>query len=243
MSSQIVSVNQLHHLRAQPAAMQEVRIDRENKVIIGYNVAELGLLKSPGRGEFDDKTLNTARRLMRTNPEGTMVKYDHANGDSTGMGTVLGRAKNPRVVGNSLKADLYFDESAFKTPQGDLASYVMDIAESDPGLISSSLSLYTDFEFRLTKSGALALDAETGIPLPPLWRPTRILSSDIVTIGDAVHSGFLAAGGSDTVPTIRLEGEQTDEPEHAGRDPQALAAAFEFRLKQDRDIDPRVAAR
>lgn len=167
-------------------------VDREKEVIRGYVVAEKGPFKSEGRGEFDTKSLRSIVSLMREHANGTKVRFGHPTMSDDGLGTYLGRAKNPRMDGDSkVRADLFFDPTAHKTPKGgDLADYVMSLAESDPDAFSSSLVLSVDEEWRLDKNDKYATDAD-GETLPPLWRPKKIYASDVVDTGDAVN-GFLS---------------------------------------------------
>lgn len=163
-----------------------IGVDREAKVLRGYVVAQAGPFKTPGRGEFDEKSLKSIVTLMKKNKLGTKSRFAHPTLSDDGVGKLLGRAKNPVLDGDRVRADLHFDESAFNTPGGDLATYVMNVAESDPDAISSSLVLETEMVEQVEpKTGKPILD-ENGTPKPPLWRPSRIHASDIVDTGDAV---------------------------------------------------------
>lgn len=65
---------------------------------------------------------------------------------------------------------------------------MLDLAEEDPGAISSSLVLSNTI-----KTERLS-DDET---LPPHWMPEQLLFSDIVGDGDAVHGDLLGSDGAD----------------------------------------------
>ena len=124
---------------------------------------------------------------MRDKKGGTKVRMGHT--DMGSVGSFLGRAINPRIEDagdgtEKLRADLQFNSVAFRSPAGDLATYVMDLAESDPEALSSSLVLMADEEWQLDSNGRKKRDKE-GRELSPLWRPTHIEFSDIVTLGDA----------------------------------------------------------
>lgn len=174
-----------------------IGVDREAKVIRGYVVAEEGPFKTPGRGEFDRDGLRKIVELMAARPAGTKSRFAHPGLSADGIGTFLGRAKNPRLDATGekqkVRADLHLDPSSFSSPSGNLGQYVLDLAESDPEAFGSSLVLQVDKLFRLEPNGTPKVDAE-GNELPPLWMPTRIHASDIVDEGDAVHGGFLSAG-------------------------------------------------
>lgn len=185
----------------------EIGVDREKKAILGMVLAQEGPFKSEGRGEFDKKSLRQIVKLGKAAPRGLKSRFTHPTASDDGLGKMLGRVVNIRmssVVLNrgdgdlrelaAVRGDLFFAESAFNTPSGDLATYTMDLTEEDPDSISSSLVLKTAEETRLKKDGTPELDEETGEPLPPLWRPLELHASDIVDTGDAVD-GLLSFEG------------------------------------------------
>src|SRR5207249_1074762 len=76
-----------------------------------------------------------------------------------------------------VRGDLHFDRTAFRTPSGDLATYILDLADSDPDALSSSLALQVEKEYRRDSKGRAQVD-EDGEELPPLWRTKKIHASD-----------------------------------------------------------------
>ena len=173
-----------------------IGVDRTSNTINGYVVAQAGVFKDK-RGEFDHKSLRQIERLMKANTGGTKSRLGHPTLSSDGIGTFLGRAFNPRIEtvkrkGGELelvRADLRIDRSAFASPSGDIGTYLMDLAESDPEALSSSLVLQADKEYMLDSKNRPKVD-DKGETLPPLWRPTAIHASDVVDTGDAAD-GFL----------------------------------------------------
>lgn len=200
-----------------------VGVDRANRVIRGYIVAESGVFKD-GRGQFDERSLGRIVRLMREQePIGVRSHFGHDSILETNLGKFLGRAKNARLDGDRVRADLHLDKSASRTPSGDLAGYVLDLAASDPNAIGSSLVLQADEE-----------SARGG---PPIWLPTAILSSDVVSEG-AATSRFLevsptprlAARAAKLAELKRLAARKHDQAAAARRDPDAWTGpAVEFR--------------
>jgi hypothetical protein len=174
-----------------------IGVDREANVIRGMVVAQEGPFKTQGRGEFDGKSLAQIVRLMGKNKLGLKSRLAHPTLSEDGIGKFLGRVRNPQLATatierngekkeiKAVRGDLYFDESAFNTPAGDLATYVMTLAESDPAALSSSLVLQVDEEWRLDTHKQPRRD-EQGNVMPPLWRPTALHASDIVDTGEAV---------------------------------------------------------
>lgn len=179
-----------------------IGVDREAKVIRGMVLAQEGPFKDP-RGEFGKADISSIVRLASTKSGGLKSHLAHATLSDDGIGKFLGRVRDVRLDRARIerdgktqqimaaRGDLHFDSSAFKTPHGDLATYVMDLASSDPDAISSSLVLEVDEEFRLDAKGNPLAD-RSGKMLPPLWHPTKLHASDIVDTGAAVD-GLLSA--------------------------------------------------
>lgn len=193
---------------AQPAWLRvnftgrPVGVDRKANRLLGYVVAQEGPFKSDGRGEFDPQALQMILDLFRQKPNGLKARFEHPSASGDTLGKFLGRSVSPSLdratnrAGQTVlavRADLQFDATAFDTPNGNLAKYVMDLAESDPDAISSSLVLATDKVYRVNPDNTPMCDA-AGDELPPLWRPTKLHASDIVDEGDAVD-GLLSADG------------------------------------------------
>jgi hypothetical protein len=168
-----------------------VGVDRDAKILRGYVVVQQGPIKD-GRGEFDAEGLQQTADLINASASGVKSRFTHPSLSSDGLGKFLGRAKNASVGDGQVRADLHFAESAFNTPSGDLAGYVMDLAEEDSDALSSSIVVKPKEVYRTTKDGKREV-GENGQSLPPLWYPQKILASDIVDEGAAVD-GLLAAG-------------------------------------------------
>lgn len=155
-----------------------VRVSRNNEVIEGFAVVTKGVTHDE-RGEFDDSALDKIVELGNQLKMGIKSRFGHPNMSSTALGTFLGRVKNFRREGSIVRADLHIDQTAHKTPDGDLAGYVMELAESDSDAFGSSMVIHWDEEYRQEKDGSLTKD-EKGNVLPPLIRVKKLMSVDIV---------------------------------------------------------------
>ena len=100
-----------------------------------------------------------------------------------------------------------------------LGQYVMDLAESDPGALNSSLVLKSD-----RKPQTDPVTGKKNFDAPPLWMPTEIFGSDIVADGDATHGGLLKrthnheeAGRSNNPPNADAPAQGVAEQVVAGR--------------------------
>lgn len=183
------------YLRA--SARGAIGVDRDAKVIRGYVMAQKGLFKSEGRGQFDDRSLDLIVKLANQAPlrdRGLRSRWTHPTLSADGLGKHLGRAYNVRRDGDKVRGDLHLSETAFEgNPNGNLGQYVLDLAEEDPDAISSSLVLDTDYEFLRDDKGRAKKDAD-GNEIPPVWLPKKLFASDIVDTGDAVD-GLLSIDG------------------------------------------------
>lgn len=178
-------------LRVQsPVGLAGPVVDRERGIIRGVKIAEAGKFKD-GRGHF---TLDSLRRgveiVQAENKRGLKSRLQHATLSDDGVAKFLGRQTNNRIEGGVWLADLHFDRSAYSTPAGDLANYVMDRAESDPD--SFGTSLVGQFEWfdsagkKLTRGEMF--DAQEDSPGETLWMPLRLHGSDVVDTGNATSS-------------------------------------------------------
>ena len=183
-----------------------IGVDRNKAVLHGFVMAQEGPFKSQGRGEFNERGLKLVQKLARDEPAGLKSPFNHPTLSDDGVGKHLGRVQSVRMdsarirrkgewlMVKAVRGDLHFDATALRTPPSGgrpLGQYVMDLAESDPDALSSSLVLEADEEFRLNKDGTRAT-GEDGTELPPLWYPKALHSADIVNVGDAVD-GLLSA--------------------------------------------------
>jgi len=171
-------------------------VDRENNVIRGVVLAELGPFQTPGRGQFNQDSFNRILALAKELPAvGLKSRFTHPNFSNDGLGKHLGRILNIRQREKKLKGDLYLDPTSLKPPPlgggTPLGEYVMDLAESDPTAFETSFVVSVDQVLILDENGERELDKD-GNELPPIWLPFELHASDVVDDGDAVRGGFLS---------------------------------------------------
>ena len=181
---------------AAPKQDNKIGVDRKQKAILGYVVAEEGNFKSQGRGRFDVASLMKLVELGNADQMGVRQRFQHPTASDDGLGKYVGRASNFRLDKRDgrtiVRADSFFDKTALKPPVNGgtpYAEYLMDLAESDPGALQTSIVV----EPEKIKSDE---DDELGEALPPLWVPKVLHASDFVDTGDAVH-GDLLSGDTD----------------------------------------------
>lgn len=113
-------------------------IDRDNGIIRGVTIAQVGPAK--GHDGFIDKTfLLQLVDNATSRPAGIKARFGHPNMCTTALGTYLGRFKNYSYSGDQVKADLHLDETSKNTPNGDLFSYVLDMAGKNPDMFGASI--------------------------------------------------------------------------------------------------------
>lgn len=224
MSTKTVKLKaQPERFRSAPArgiAGGEASIDREAGVIRGYSVARLGVTVDK-RFEFDEETLGQIVQLGNAAGKGVKSRFTHPSMSNDGMGKFLGRSKNFRRDGDAIRADLHVSQTAYDTPSGDLASYVMDLAEEDPSAFGASVVVEADSKYRVNDKNERLTD-KAGNPLPPLLRAKRLFASDVVD-DPAVDQGFFGNALSDPA---RFATELLDE-HFDGASPEVIRARAE----------------
>ena len=164
-------------------------VDRENGIIRGFAVISVGEAKGHGM-EIDAVALEQVVEFGNASTIGIKSRFGHPSMSSEALGTFLGRAKNFRRDGNIDRADLHIDKSAYNTPNGNLAEYVMNLAESDPNSFGTSIVFEGKREERLENDGTRKKN-EKGEDLLPLVRFTKLLGVDAVD-NPAANNGMFA---------------------------------------------------
>ena len=179
-----------HRYRA--AGTPNDSVDRAAHVIRGFSVAQIG--EASGHDQrLDAKTLEQIVALgTAAGDKGMKARFTHPTDCNDGMGKFLGRAKNFRLDGDRVRADLHIADSAFKTPSGDLASYVMDLADEDPQAFGASIVFDGTAEYELDESNVPKIDPATKKKLMPVTRVMKLKAVDVVDTPAANGEGFFA---------------------------------------------------
>lgn len=125
----------LKHFRARVATGID-RVDRTGGrfgfgVVRGVSIITRG--EALGHQMWVDATfLQATADSINARTEGLKARFTHPGMSSDGLGSYLGKVDNARVDGNKVVADLNFAEASTKTPDGNLADYVMTLAETSP---------------------------------------------------------------------------------------------------------------
>ena len=116
-------------------------------------------------GWIDQEFIGQVREAINASPKGVKARFTHPGLSGDGLGKYTGRVKNAIEDGDILRADLHFSQSAHETPDGDLAQYLLRLADEDPAAFGNSIAFDFDrkaeIEF-LLKHGAEWVDSDFG---------------------------------------------------------------------------------
>ena len=212
----------------------ESAIDLDNGIIRGIAVMTTGEAKGHGI-KIDGVSVDQVTALgQAADDKGIKSRFGHPNMSSTALGTFLGRQKNFRLTRNgdkeTVRADLHIADSAHRTPNGDLAAYVLELAVEDPDAFGNSNVIKTDRHYPAKADGTphtiqthrgpiellpIALD-RNGDPIlddddpTPYARIVALRASDIVD-DPAANDGLYnsAAGYGFFTDSVKLSAEAT----------------------------------
>lgn len=126
-----------------PVEIEAVSVDRlggKNRAGVIYGVSLISKGEALGHDAWiDGTTLDQVVELANRGNSGLKSRFTHPGMSADGLGRHLGRIHNVYRDGDRVVGDLHFSESAHKTPEGDLANYVMDLAEEDPAAAGLSI--------------------------------------------------------------------------------------------------------
>lgn len=190
------------------------QVDRSAGIIRGVSVIEMGEAK--GHGVWVDATmLDQVVAAGNASPSGIKARFTHPGMCADGLGTLIGHHTSFRRDGDRVLADLHLSETAKATPNGDLHTYVLDLAEKEPSRFGESI-VFTGTPVWKTQRGEIAvndqsLSTRTGYRKPddltdekPYARVARLLASDLVDepaantkglFGFSAASFFAGTGG------------------------------------------------
>lgn len=162
-------------------------VDPCTKTIVGAAIIQIGNV-SDDRQMFADAT--TLQQVIQLAGESLRARINH---DGV-IGGYVGRWKNFRLDGDTVRADLQIAEVAAKArgpaaEGSNLSEYVLSIAEEDPGAIGVSIAPKLDRPAMLA-----ARRADGRYPI----RISALRAADLVDTPAATHSGLFSAGSSDS---------------------------------------------
>ena len=162
--------------------------DRNRNIIFGAKLIQAGRLNDyeARPWEVDETTLQQTLEHGSKRNKGLKARFSHPNMSDDGLGSFVGYWKDLRIVGDAVYGDLYLADSAFDTPKGDLATYLLDRAEEDPD--SFGVSLATKLGDEMNQGNER--DEETGEYLPLPLRFADVRAADFVDEPAATRGGL-----------------------------------------------------
>ena len=175
------------------------KVDREHQVIRGVSVITRG--EALGHEHWVDSTM-LSRIVELGNaamPRGIKSRWTHPGLSADGLGTHLGRLRNFRLDGDRALADLHLSDLARQSPtRGDMAGYVLGLAEEDPESFGLSITFQRDEKaektHRLACGGENFLSSdERNLKNLPHFSIAQLKTADVVDDPAANPGGFLTA--------------------------------------------------
>ncbi|MBS0207226.1 MAG: hypothetical protein JSS49_30485 [Planctomycetes bacterium] len=106
---------------------------------------------------IDEVFLGQVANALAVATNGSKSRFTHPGLSADGLAKALGVAIGGRVEGDQVLTDLHFYASAHRSPDGDLAGYVMERAGEDPQHFGTSIMFVSDRqaedEFMLANGG------------------------------------------------------------------------------------------
>ena len=182
-------------LRAEPV----VSVDRDQHIIYGVSAAQA--VEALGHDMIlDGRTIAQVVEHGNSARNGVKSRFTHPGLSSTGLGKYLGRLRDFRQEGDKALADLHLADSAFKTPEGDLGTYVMDMAEHDPDMFGMSMVIQGRRVWTLADGSEMDVEdfkegrrPENAITEKPVVRVKQLMAVDAVDEPAANRDGLFAA--------------------------------------------------
>lgn len=165
-----------------PALRHNQQVALQDRVIHGAKIIEMGDVNDERPYTVDHQTLEQVVELGSRRQAGMKARFTHPSMSDDGMGKYLGRWKNMRIENNAVVGDLHLADSASNTPNGDLAGYVMELAEESPDMFGVSVVIDTDQET------FAALEDSDGERVP--LRVAQVYAADIVDEPAATRGGL-----------------------------------------------------
>jgi hypothetical protein len=217
-------------------------VDQEDGIIYGCSVAVAG--EAAGhRLIFDTQSLRQLLDIGNKKSAGIKSRFTHPGLSEDGLGKFLGRMKGFRLNQDKLIGDLYLSKSSSNTPNGDLRSYILQLAEEDPA--SFGISVVVDLDKYWLLDDGREVQASTGerpknaTTKYPVARILSFVASDLVDEPALNPQGLFSASGN-LVASNQLAEEAFQELDnyiqYLGFDTEK-AYQFALRYFQSRDVD------
>lgn len=161
-------------------------------LIRGVSLCSVG--EALGHGFWIDAEF--LQQIVDLSPEMMKSRFTHPSLCADGTGKALGSIDNQSVAGEKTIGDLHFTKTSHKTPSGDLATYVMGLAEETPQDFGLSIVFKHDMaaieEFALANGGRI-VETEYGREIIDFKSP------DPRNVQNLLHARILMMRAADVV--------------------------------------------
>lgn len=192
-------------IRLSFAGLSAKSISRDTDEILGVSVVTRG--EALGHGLWlDADFIKQVVKAGNSAKSGVKARFAHPGLSGDGLGKFLGRAGNFRQEGDKAFADIAFSRSAHNTPDGDLAGYIMDLAEDDPEALgvsivfSQDLLKQSEFTEKHTKKGRFESPDEDNVGQYPHARLSKLYAADFVDDPAANPDGLFSFMDGNEIP-------------------------------------------
>ena len=171
-----------------------------------------------GHGVWIDREfLHQSVDAINAAEKGTKSRFTHPGLSGDGLGKYLGRVRAAEVDGDIVRADLHISPTAHDTPDGNLAEYVMDLAEIEPDMVGLSIVFESDTlaeqDFRETNPDSPDPAHANNLPHARLsaMRAVDVVDEPAANPAGLFHRGDEIAAEADALLSFAL-GMSSDKP-------------------------------
>ena len=137
-SFEALKMTRLFRANNQTDKLNGAEVDFNNGAIYGVSMCTVG--EALGHGVWLEQSfIEDIVKFGNRTKVGLKARFGHPNMSGEALGTFIGRFHNFRIEGSKAIADLYLSDVAKKSPNGDLFTYVLDIASKEPDAFGASI--------------------------------------------------------------------------------------------------------
>ena len=181
------------------------RIDREGGRYGAGLIRDAAVItrgEAAGHGMWiDTEMLGQTADAINAFEKGAKARFAHPSESGDGIGKALGRWSGARVDVDTVRADLHLYSAARGAPDGDLAGYIMDLAEEDSESFGASIAFDPDlgeesrfFDANMDKDGKFRSPDQDNANNYPHARLATLAAVDVVDSPAANPDGLFHQG-------------------------------------------------
>lgn len=210
---------------------KSARIDKENRVIHGVTLIQLGRINDDREVRADETSLLQVETMVNEKGGGMKSRFGHPNTSDDGSPRkFLGSIKDARIEGDKTLGDLHLSDTAFKNTN--YGQQVLDMAENDPDKFGMSLAPRWDHD--AMKKTKKTIDGEETEAL----RFKSLGAIDVVDDPAATRDGMFSSAKASDLPEVATQMLNYFFPEASPEVIEARVGDFLSRYNRNRFGDP-----